>query len=78
MTKHDKINRGHDGERSSSARAPARPCAGACGPKPLDEYVEDLIDPGYGSYSSRQIVRESADKMLAGFRGMLWQRERQD
>ena len=37
----------------------------------LDEYVEDLIDPTFGSYSSRQVVRASADKMLAGFNGIL-------
>ena len=37
----------------------------------IDEYVEDLIDPTFGSYSSRQVVRASADKMLAGFNGIL-------
>lgn len=47
-------------------------------PKPseLDDYVEDLIDPSYGAYSSRQVVRASAEKMLQGFEGLLPKRGR--
>jgi hypothetical protein len=37
----------------------------------LDEYIEDLIDPEYGTRSSREVVRAAADKMLAGFKSML-------
>lgn len=37
----------------------------------LDEYVEDMIDPSFGGYSSRATAKAAADKMLAGFNGLL-------
>lgn len=40
----------------------------------LDEYVEDLIDPSFGGYSSRAIASAAADKMLAGFNGLLYRK----
>jgi hypothetical protein len=40
----------------------------------LDEYVEDLIDPSFGGYSSRAIASAAAEKMLAGFNGLLYRK----
>jgi hypothetical protein len=40
----------------------------------LDEYVEDLIDPSFGGYSSRAIASAAADKILAGFNGLLYRK----
>ena len=71
-TKDSSMDDNDDNEQEEQDESAPRSCAAGLGPLPkLDEYIEDLIDPAFGSYSSRQVVRASANKMLAGFSGIL-------